>query len=60
MIQPFEVKDTAGRVYRVNAESGEAAMRHVAEHRGVTVIAWRESKAPQDAIRIGMAPGSDA
>lgn len=57
MIEPYQVKDTTGRVYRVNAESPEAAMQLVATRHGVAVVAWRESRDAQDAIRVGFPTG---
>ena len=50
----YQVKDTSGRVYRTTATSPEAAMQQVADRHNVAVVAWRESKAAQDSIYVGL------
>lgn len=51
--RPYQVKDTTGKVYRVVAAHGLDACQIIANRRNVAVIAWRESKAAEDSIRIG-------
>jgi hypothetical protein len=54
----YQVKDAAGRVYRTTATSPEAAMQQVANRHNVAVVAWRESKAAQDSIYVGLPRGA--
>jgi hypothetical protein len=58
--QPYQVKTVDNRVYRVTARTPEEAMQLIATRHQVAVVAWRESKAPEDGIGIGMPPGSDS
>ena len=53
----YQVKDADGSVYRTTATSPEAAMQQVANRHNVAVVAvvaWRESKAAQDSIYVGL------
>lgn len=59
MNRPFQVKDEAGRVYRVVADDELAACKVIANRHNVTVVASRESRDAQDAIRVGM-QGADS
>ena len=54
----YQVKDTNGSVYRTTATSPEAAMQQVADRHNVAVVAWRESKAAQDSIYVGLPRGA--
>jgi len=54
MKRPLQIKDQNGTVHRVVSDDPVKAMQQVANKTGVPVVAWRESRAPEDSIKIGM------
>jgi len=54
----YQVQDADGGIYRTTATSPEAAMQQVANRYNVAVVAWRESKAAQDSIYLGLPRGA--
>ena len=48
----FEIRDDTGRVWRMSGRDHEHAARRVADLHRVTVVAWRQSRDPRDAIGV--------
>ena len=48
----YQVKDDTGKVYRLADSDPIRACQRVADLYGVTIVAWRESRDPKDAIHV--------